>query len=423
MIDLETGRQLWSKRVEGSAATFGAGDRTVLVMARGLLRTLDAETGAPVRPPVELEVPGRVELLVASRDGRTVIVIAGKPRARVFALPSGERIGRIKQAARVTAAAFAPSGRTVASAGIDRIARLWDTRTWGATRVLGGHVGRIESVAFDGSGSLVATSSTDQTARVWRVATGAVVAALFGHTAPVEDVAFGPDGVLVTASADWTARTWRGNGRPAEVLVGHRGAVTRAAYVSRDLVVTVGMDGTLRLWDPGTSIELVRTAVRAPRPRARVRSRPGAERSRSPTEATCASRRAGVADPPRSQGSRELRVVQPGRSLARQSAGRDHDVIVWDVASGEQVHRFAEAHSASVADARFSPDGRWIVTAGRAPPALARRRRQPLSTSTARNPASRRSRSDPIRERSSRPRGGRDGAALCLRALRPDSTS
>ena len=51
-----------------------------------------------------------------------------------------------------------------------------------------------------------------------------------------------------------------------------------------------------------------------------------------------------------------------GRLLV--TAGRDHDVIVWDVASGEIVHRFAEAQSGSVADARFSPDGRWIVTAG-----------------------------------------------------------
>jgi WD40 repeat protein len=46
------------------------------------------------------------------------------------------------------------------------------------------------------------------------------------------------------------------------------------------------------------------------------------------------------------------------------TAGRDHDVIVWDVATQEQVHRFDEAQSASVEDARFSPDGRWIVTAG-----------------------------------------------------------
>jgi WD40 repeat protein len=46
------------------------------------------------------------------------------------------------------------------------------------------------------------------------------------------------------------------------------------------------------------------------------------------------------------------------------TAGRDHDVIVWDASSGEIVHRFPEAQSASVPDARFSPDGRWIVTAG-----------------------------------------------------------
>ena len=46
------------------------------------------------------------------------------------------------------------------------------------------------------------------------------------------------------------------------------------------------------------------------------------------------------------------------------SAGRDHDVIVWDVATGAEVLRIEEAQSASVQDARFSPDGRWLVTAG-----------------------------------------------------------
>ena len=230
--------------------------------------------------------------------------------------------------------------------------------------MLRGHVGRIQSVAFDGSGSLVATSSTDQTARVWRAATGALVAALFGHTAPVEDVAFGPDGVLVTASADWTARTWRGNGRPAEVLVGHRGAVTRAAYVSRDYVVTVGADGTMRLWDPGTSIELVRTRGRGP----------SAPRLRAVAPVGGAVAVADGSDVRLQAGGTE-RVLRGHKDLVNSvafsadgrllvTAGRDHDVIVWDVASGEPVHHFEEAHSASVADARFSPDGRWLVTAG-----------------------------------------------------------
>ena len=46
------------------------------------------------------------------------------------------------------------------------------------------------------------------------------------------------------------------------------------------------------------------------------------------------------------------------------SAGRDHDVIAWNVDTGAEAFRIEEAHSASVPDARFSPDGRWLVTAG-----------------------------------------------------------
>jgi WD40 repeat protein len=364
MIDLETGKQLWRRQVDGAAATFATDERTVLVIARHRLRTLDAETGSPIGKPVELRFPGSPQRIVSSRDGRTVIVIAGKPRALAFALPSGARIGRVKQAREVTAAAFAPSGLLVASAGVDTNARLWDTRSWAVKRVLSGHVGHIQSVEFDRSGSRLATSSTDQTARVWRVATGAVVAALFGHTGTVGDVSFGPDGVLVTASADGTARTWRGNGRPAETLVGHRGAVTRAAYVSRDRVVTAGADGTIRLWDPGTNIELVPTELGGPPP---PRMRAVAEGTGAVAVADGSDIRLSVGGTTRVlRGHRDLvnsvAFSPEGRLLV--TAGRDHDVIVWDVASGEPVHRFEEAHSASVADARFSPDGRWLVTAG-----------------------------------------------------------
>ena len=38
-------------------------------------------------------------------------------------------------------------------------------------------------------------------------------------------------------------------------------------------------------------------------------------------------------------------------------------MILWDVPSGKAL-RVLRGHFGSVADARFSPDGRWIVTAG-----------------------------------------------------------
>ena len=41
----------------------------------------------------------------------------------------------------------------------------------------------------------------------------------------------------------------------------------------------------------------------------------------------------------------------------------DHDVRIWDADTGAPLH-LVRVHFATVSDARFSPDGRWIATAG-----------------------------------------------------------
>ena len=44
-------------------------------------------------------------------------------------------------------------------------------------------------------------------------------------------------------------------------------------------------------------------------------------------------------------------------------ASMDHDARVWDASTGELRH-VLQGHFALVSDAAFSPDGRWIATAG-----------------------------------------------------------
>ena len=44
------------------------------------------------------------------------------------------------------------------------------------------------------------------------------------------------------------------------------------------------------------------------------------------------------------------------------TASRDHDVRIWNVATGKQVARLQGANTA-VQDAQFSPDDRWLITA------------------------------------------------------------
>jgi WD40 repeat protein len=45
------------------------------------------------------------------------------------------------------------------------------------------------------------------------------------------------------------------------------------------------------------------------------------------------------------------------------TASDDGDARIWSVASGKTVHRL-KFHVSTVSHAVFSPDGRWVVTAG-----------------------------------------------------------
>ena len=72
-----------------------------------------------------------------------------------------------------------------------------------------GHTNQVYGVAFSPDGTLLATASLDKTARLWNTATGAPVMTVADCDAEVYGVAFEPNGsLLATASRDKTARLW-----------------------------------------------------------------------------------------------------------------------------------------------------------------------------------------------------------------------
>ena len=113
-------------------------------------------------------------------------------------------------------ATFAPDGRLVASAGADRVIRLWDSVRGRLVKRLRGHEDQVEGMAFSPDGRTLASASWDKTVRLWDVALGSLRKTISGHAERVICVAFRPDGRrLASTGSDGTIRTWDvSDGRP-----------------------------------------------------------------------------------------------------------------------------------------------------------------------------------------------------------------
>ena len=354
----------------GSIAFVASGARFVTASSKGitLWRTRD------VKPLASIAISHRHALIKAavSPDGREVVAQLRFRRADVYALPSGRHLFSLSHDGFIEDATYSPDGHFILTGGYAGDVggvRLWDARSGRLVREYRGALLHVRDVTFSRDGKLIAAASADGTARVWETQTGTETAMMSGHQNQVTSVDFNPAGTaLVSGSSDGTARVWGAGGGEAgrllNVLAGHRSALVGAVF-SPDgrSVLTGGDDGTARIWDPGSEppFEIVHSSRRFS-PRTTVRA--GNLVAHGRPDGTVR-----VTDSGRVLWSRRLHTktvssvsFSADRTLLA-SASVDHDAIVWDVQTGRVVRRL-RGHFGPVSDAEFSPDGRWVVTAG-----------------------------------------------------------
>ena len=267
------------------AAIWANGDQWIVTASDdGSARVWSAERGKPVIAPLRHDDGSRVGVVVLSHDGRSLFTAGSDRIGRIWRLPAN-----------------------LSDDGSPATARL--------QAKLAPQAGTIVAAAFLADDTIVATAA-DRLATLWEPEHGHALAS-FEHGEPVDSLAFAAHASLVTGSAH-SATIWDAN------VDEHRRSLMSAVHA-----IAVARDGTIAAGTDNSRVTLLRGEQEIV-----LRGHLGRVFA--------------------------LAFTPDGAKLV--SAGEDAQPIVWDVATQRRVASLG-AHVDPVRVLAISPDGRFVVTA------------------------------------------------------------
>jgi hypothetical protein len=244
-----------------TAVAYSPDGRTLVAGTRGEVTEIDAATGDPLA--VHKTLNGRVTAVTWASNSRYAVA-AGEPGlsgvVRVYDLRSTRPVATWNaHGDTVFALAFTPDGKTLATAGYDRVIKLWtvggDTSKPAAE--LKDHSDAVYALTVSPDGTLLASAGADRSVKIWDVKTGTRRYTLGDNTDWVYAASWSPDGKrLAAAGVDKSLRSWaadRVGGILERSAFAHAGPVVKLVFTADGKsIVTAGEDRVVKVWDAAT---------------------------------------------------------------------------------------------------------------------------------------------------------------------------
>lgn len=262
-----------------------------------------------------------------SADDSKVVTASTDATAKIWDARTGKELLTLRgHGDRVLVARFASNDTRVLTASRDHTVGVWDAATGNRLLTFDRHSDIVSCLDVDVVRNRAVTGSRDKRAYVWDIESGAVIAEYRGHNSYIRDVVFTPDGTVVVSRAENAVRIWRAESGEEVLALPETVAEFSGLSVSPD----AAQFATLTV--PDGQIEFCNLQT-------------GETRFPFP----------GVS------GASELVVFSPdGKQVA--TGSRNQVVHVRNIGQDAEVATLI-GHAGRIHSARFSADGRYLVTA------------------------------------------------------------